>query len=170
MPTLPRPSPAVLLIMGMLLLGGVIAWSVAGRHATSRKSTMRVQLVLEPTHVHDPSKDLVIKVRIINDGPASVRLKTLHLVFPSLVLETRDAHGQPVPSGPPPVPFKDDGKEGRVVLGSGESWSHSYEAPFVIELDPGLYALRFHTTMVNGSYSNDWEGLLESDWVSFRVE
>ena len=194
MRTLPRPSHAALLIVGMLLLAGVIAWSVMGRHVTSkapveplggegvlarsveghhttpRKSRMRVELVLEPTTVHDPSNDLILKVRIINEGPAPVRLNTLYLPFPSIVFETRDARGQPIFSGPPPVPPKDDGKKGRIVLDPGESWSNSYPAPFVIDLDPGLYELRFRATMVNGPHADDWEGLLESDWVSFRVK
>ena len=131
---------------------------------------MQVELSLARTRVPS-AQDLDIQVRITNDGGEAVRLNTLFLPMPSVVLRVRDGAGRSVPLGPPPVPPLDDGETGRVLLEPGGSVQLSYAGGrmFGVAPPPGRYAVRFTFEAVNDETTHDWEGLLQSAWVPFEV-
>jgi hypothetical protein len=130
--------------------------------------SLPVKLTLAAAEVPRGS-ELRLSAEITNRGPTPVQISTDFLHAPSLVLRVRDAVGKPVPLGPPPVPWKDDGESGRRVLAPGESITFRYSMIFGIEPPPGEYQVSFESTQPKGPKGKDWEGTLASDWVPFRI-
>lgn len=85
------------------------------------------------------------------------------------MLQVRDAGGQRVPLGPPPVPPVDDGSAGRQDLAPGNELAFDYGNPFGMTPDPGRYEIRFFHEARSARAGSDWQGTLESAWVPFEV-
>ena len=135
------------------------------RHPT--ENAMHVELQISPAHPMRVS-ELAITVHIRNDGTAPVRLNTLLLPYPSLVLQVRDATAQRVPLGPPPVPPADDGQAGREELAPGKELTFDYHNPFGSTPPAGRYEVRF-VHVARAQASGDWQGTLESAWEPFEL-
>lgn len=132
------------------------------------EKTMKVELRVSPGRVADVH-ELTTTVHVRNTGTAPVRLNTLLLPFPSLMLQVRDAAGKRVPLGPPPVPPIDDGSVGRQDLAPGKEIAFDYGNPFGTSPDPGRYEIRFFHEARSARPGSDWQGTLESAWVPFEV-
>jgi hypothetical protein len=130
---------------------------------------MNVELVVPPSV--PAVSELVVDVSIVNRGPKVVRLSTLLLDLPSVVLQVRRADGAPVPKSPPPVPPLDDGVSGRQVLAPGEALTLRFRGPDLLAIDPGPgeYELRYAIDLVAAPGSADWAGSLASPWVPFAI-
>jgi hypothetical protein len=132
------------------------------------ENTMKVELRVSPARVADV-QELTITAHVRNTGTTPVRLNTLVLPFPSLMLQVRDAAGNRVPLGPPPVPTTDDGSAGRQDLAPGKELAFDYGNPFGMSPDPGRYEIRFFHEARGAGPGGDWHGVLESAWVPFEV-
>jgi len=132
------------------------------------EKTMKVELSVSPGRVADV-QELTITAHVRNTGTAPVRLNTLLLPFPSLMLQVRDAAGKRVPLGPPPVPPIDDGSVGRQDLAPGKEIAFDYGNPFGASPDPGRYEIRFFHEARSARPGSDWQGTIESAWVPFEV-
>jgi len=130
---------------------------------------MQVTLTLAANQVAK-ANDLDVKVVIVNQTSAPVRLNTSWLAAPSLVLKVKDAAGKPVPLGPPPTPQADDGDSGRETVPAGGKLEYSYKAIFGSEPKSGTYTISFQATLGKGPKGADWAGTLASDWVTFQVK
>jgi len=132
------------------------------------ENTMKVELSVSPGRVADV-QELAITAHVHNAGTAPVRLNTLLLPYPSLMLQVRDAAGKRVPLGPPPVPPIDDGSLGRQDLAPGKELTFEYGNPFGASPDPGRYEIRFFHEARSTHPGKDWQGTLESAWIPFEV-
>lgn len=128
---------------------------------------MKVELKLSPACVADVN-ELTVTAHVRNTGTTSVRLNTLLLPYPSLMLQVRDATGKRVPLGPPPVPPGDDGS-GRHELAPGQELTFEYGNPFGAAPAPGEYEMRFFHEVRSTRETGDWRGTLESGWLPFEV-
>ena len=115
--------------------------------------------------------DLRATVILTNTGPETVRLNTLFLEFPSIVLQVRDHANRRVPTGPPPVPPLDDGSSGREELPPGGQVSFDYRGGglFGTQVSPGSYSIRFYFESVPGDPQREWAGVLQSEWIPFSI-
>lgn len=131
---------------------------------------MQVKLTLADSIIQ-ASEKLDITVDIANQGNQPVRLNTLFLDFPSVVLQVRDQSGRRVPLSPPPIPPEDDGLAGREELAPATSISRRYSGRGLlgVPLAPGVYSVRFFFEAVNAGAAHDWEGTLQSDWMPFTI-
>jgi hypothetical protein len=115
--------------------------------------------------------DLEIRVTLSNQGQDMLRLNTLFLGSAAIVLKTRRSDGTPVPAGPPPVPFQDDGQAARRMLAPGEAMTLVYRGRDYLggkSLPPGTYQVRFVHESASGAHG-DWTGTVESEWKTFEI-
>ncbi|MEO7330745.1 MAG: hypothetical protein ABI193_19370 [Minicystis sp.] len=118
-------------------------------------------------------EDLDVYVKIVNTGNVPLRLYTAFFPMPSVVLELVDDKGKRVPTGPPPVPPKDDGTSDRKAMTPGESLSFYYGGGRLMGgplPGPGRYWLRFTLHQSKGAQGADWEGEIRSPWASFDYQ
>jgi hypothetical protein len=132
------------------------------------ENTMKVELTVSPRRLADV-QELTVTAHVRNTGTAPVRVNTLLLPYPSLMLQVRDAAGTRVPLGPPPVPPIDDGSVGRQDLAPGKELAFEYGNPFGAAPDPGRYEIRLFHEARSPRPGTDWQGTLESAWVPFEV-
>jgi hypothetical protein len=114
--------------------------------------------------------DLQVTLTLTNESQNPIRLNAMYLTAPSLVLKFVDGNGNPVPTGPPPVPRADDGKTGRIDLLPGKPVTHVFEGKhiFGIELVPGDYSVWFRYTN-DPPREGEWAGTIETDRSRFTV-
>jgi hypothetical protein len=116
----------------------------------------------------DSARNLQATVTLTNAGSEPATVNLLLAPYPSVAIEVRDASGNPVPKGPPPVPPVDSGQALR-TLAPGESVKLDYKGAtlFGSAPPPGRYELRFRVR--TGPAANQWTGELVSPWVAFEV-
>lgn len=116
--------------------------------------------------------ELEVRACFTNESKAKMRLKTLFLDLPVILLHVRKAGGEQVPLGPPPLPPPDDGVIGRVDLATGQSLRYVYNGINIFSgktLSPGLYeiCIRYDNEVGHGE---EWRGVIKTDWIKFNVE
>jgi len=116
--------------------------------------------------------ELEVRAFFTNESKATMRVKTLFLDLPIILLKIRNDKGAPVLLGPPPLPPVDDGVIGRVDLTPGQSLRYLYYGINIFSgkmLQPGVYEIRFKydNEYVQGE---EWRGVIETDWIEFRIE
>lgn len=116
------------------------------------------------------SDDLEVRVTLTNKSDSNIKLNGLFLEIPKILLKVRKLDGTPVYPGSPPIPFKDDGKTGRIYLNPGQETTFNYKGSdyFGVELPPGKYQVRFRYQNTIAEYG-DWTGTIETDWINFEV-
>jgi hypothetical protein len=116
------------------------------------------------------AQEFAVQVVLKNRSNANLRLNTLHLDHPRVLLEVRHINGLPVHAGPPGIPPQDDGEVGRKILKPGEFVFYKYTGSdyFGSSLVPGIYQVRFtfDTTLPQ---HGDWTGNIETEWLEFEV-
>lgn len=113
--------------------------------------------------------EMRVTVTVGNESGTTLRFNAQYFTAPALMLRFEDAQGQPVPTGGPPLPAKDDGKVGRLDLKPGETVRHVYEGELIFgePLDPGKYTVRFR--YLNRTGFQEWTGVLETPRVEFAI-
>lgn len=116
--------------------------------------------------------ELEVRACFKNESKTKMRLKTLFLDLPVILLNVRKDGGEKVPLGPPPLPPLDDGVIGRVDLVPGQSLRYVYNGINIFSgkaLPPGLYEIRIRYDNEAGQ-GEEWRGVIETDWIKFNVE
>ena len=120
------------------------------------------------------AEELQVKAIFTNAAKERLRLKTLFLNLPVVLLKVRKAEKggkSPVLLGPPPMPPADDGKAGREDLEPGQRLEFLYKGSDIFggkTLPPGEYEIRFRYENLTAR-PPEWKGVIETDWVEFRV-
>jgi hypothetical protein len=141
------------------------------RPVKGHRNAMHVKLDLEPKHVREAAEVTAV-VTLENRSAHALKLNTLFLDLPSIVFQVRDAGGQRVALGPPPVPPDDDGVAGRKELAPGAHLSLRFKGNelFPNALPPGRYEVRyFFQSQHSAPGVTDWEGELSSPWVRLQI-
>lgn len=116
--------------------------------------------------------ELEVRAVLTNTAMTPIRLNTLCLNFPVIVLNVQTEKGAAVPLGPPPFPPADDGDTGRIDLKPNQSVRYVYYGTDLFggeRLPEGTYGIRFR-------YDNDfegvkeWKGMIETEWITFKIE
>jgi hypothetical protein len=131
---------------------------------------MKVTLTLHDREVAD-GRDLYMVAVLANDGDAPIVLNTIDLFLPAIVLHVEGGTGNLLPILPPSVPLVDDGRSYRVRLEAGKSMTYEFTGTslFSAAIPPGAYKIRYHHTLRPRLAPDDWQGVLESEWVPFTV-
>lgn len=158
-----------------ILLCFSVVFLAAGASGRKTKVGTEVNSLLVEFQVLQPritgANEFTARVRFTNKSSRELRLNTLLLNIPKVLLKVRKSDGTPVYPGPPGYPPIDDGEIGRINLKPGESVSYEYTGSqyFGTSLDPGKYEVRFryeNTLPQRG----DWTGIIETEWVGFEVK
>jgi hypothetical protein len=131
---------------------------------------MKVTLTLHDREVAD-GRDLQMVAVLANDGDAPIVLNTIDLFLPTIVLHVEGGTGKVLPIIPPSVPLVDDGRSYRVRLEKGKSMTYEFTGSdlFSAAIPPGAYKIRYWHTLRPRLAPDDWQGVLESDWIPFIV-
>jgi hypothetical protein len=158
-----------------ILLWFSVAFLAAGASGRKTKVDTEVNFLLVEFQVLHPrianASEFAARVRFTNKSSRELRLNTLLLNIPKVLLKVRKHDGTPVYPGPPGYPPIDDGEIGRINLKPGESVAYEYSGSqyFGTSLAPGKYEVRFwyeNTLPQRG----DWTGVIETEWVGFEVK
>ena len=152
------------------IAGGLTQYSEAGRKKRMKTVVNHLGVELSVTPSVAQSADLRVTVTLTNESTRSIRLNAQYFATPSLALKFVDANGAAVPTGPPPVPYDDDGKRGRVDLSPGKPIRHVFEGNLIFgnPLDPGRYSVSFR--YINDPvYPGEWVGTIETPRAPFEV-
>jgi hypothetical protein len=126
-------------------------------------AVLRAAITVEPRHATVP-EELRARCELVNDGDEAAVVNLAPLASPSLALELRDDHDEPVYLPPPPVPpaevptaeLPSHGRRSVEFSGFLPSW-----------IPPGRYRARFR--YVPGSGEGRWlEESVWSAWVEFE--
>lgn len=151
-------------------------FNISRKDEKERKSEIKMEVnqlgvdfgVLNP--LIKKGDDLVVRITLTNKSDNQIKLNGLFLEIPKILLKVRKADGTPIYPGSPPIPFKDDGKTGRIYLAPGQATTFTYKGSdyFGVELSPGKYQVKFRHQNTVAEYG-DWTGTIETDWVNFEV-
>jgi len=117
------------------------------------------------------TQDVEARVTFKNLSSAPMRINAITLESGTLVLRFKKTDGMLVPTGPPPLPTRDDGNIDRVVLDPGKSTTFVFRGSDLFpgsELENGDYLVRFVYKNANKTYQ-DWVGSIETEWLSFEL-
>jgi len=143
-----------------------------GKMAITTGQTNELQFEFSVPYRLKSGEDLEAQVTLTNLSTVPMRLNTITLQSGTLVLRFKKTDGTPVRTGPPPLPTRDDGNTGRIVLGSGQSAAFAYHGSDLfpgVDLENGDYLVRFVYRNGNNTY-HDWTGAIETEWLSFELQ
>jgi hypothetical protein len=112
--------------------------------------------------------DLLINVRVWNVGAQPANLFVMPARYPMLVFDVRDAAGEALPNGPPPVPPEGPRDDWWVELSPDEDYLFDATLGSVVATGfaPGTYEIRFAYENASPERGG-WIGRLETGWVRF---